>query len=162
MILNVFKNGAFPLTKQYQSGDIENWKEDEMDSVIIPEKTDDLLPSVKRKKKRKTEKEKVFKKVVKGKYDTYNNLDELLYKAEKYLEPHFIQKHFSFNTLGDTLGCLFKTKDIYKNETRISLIKNGLRDLKNEIKQMPKMEIIDKRPDVIVSLVEEILDANER
>ena len=114
------------------------------------------------KKKRKTEKEKVFKKVVKGKYDTYNDLDELLYKAEKYLEPHFIQKHFSFNTLGDMLGCLFKTKDIYKNETRISLIKNGLRDLKNEIKHMPKMEIIDKRPDVIVSLVEEILDANKR
>ena len=53
MILIVFKNGAFPLTKQYQSGDIEDWKEDEMDSVIIPEKTDDLLPSVKRKKKKK-------------------------------------------------------------------------------------------------------------
>ena len=57
---------------------------------------------------------------------------------------------------------LFRTKGTYKNAVRVSLIKAGLRDLKNEIKQAPKMEIIDKRPDMIVDLVKKILDANER
>ena len=59
MILIAFENGAFPLAKQYPSRDGgDDWKKDEMDSRhIIPEKADDLLPSVKRKK-RKTEKEK--------------------------------------------------------------------------------------------------------
>ena len=85
----------------------------------------------------------------------------MLYKAEKYLDPLLIQKHFSFNTLGDMLEYLFQTKGTYKNETRISLIKSGLRDLENKIKQMPKMEITDKRANLIVNLVEKILDVNE-
>ena len=71
-------------------------------------KSDELLPSVKRKKI-KTEKEKVLKKVVKSKYNAYNDLDELLDKAEKYLKPDLIQKHFNFNTLGGMLEYLFKT-----------------------------------------------------
>ena len=35
-------------------------------------------------KKRKTEIEKVLEKVVKSDYDTYNDLDEFLYKAREY------------------------------------------------------------------------------
>ena len=31
MILIAFKNGAFPLAKQYPSGNVEDWKEDELD-----------------------------------------------------------------------------------------------------------------------------------
>ena len=42
------------------------------------------------------------------------------------------------------------------------MIKAGLRDLKNEVKQIPKVEITDKIADVIVNLMEKILDANER
>ena len=65
-----------------------------MDSThIIPEKTDELLPSVKRRK-RKTEKEKVIKNIVRSKYDTYNDLDELLYKAREHLDSDLIQKTF--------------------------------------------------------------------
>ena len=70
-----------------------------MDSTdIIPKNSDKLLPSVTRRK-RKTEKEKVHKKVVKSKCGTYNDLDELLYKARKYLDSDLIQKHFNHNTL---------------------------------------------------------------
>ena len=65
MILIEFENGAFPLAKQYPSGNVDDWKEDEMNSAIIPEKTDYLLPSFKRKK-RKTGKEKVLKKYSKA------------------------------------------------------------------------------------------------
>ena len=44
MILIAFENGPFPLAKQYLSEDVGDWKEDEMDSAIIPEKTDEVLP----------------------------------------------------------------------------------------------------------------------
>ena len=49
---------------------------------IIPEKTDELLPSVKRRK-RKTEEEKVFEKVLKKEYHTIDELDELLFKIKR-------------------------------------------------------------------------------
>ena len=53
MILIAFENGVFPLAKQYPSGNVNDWKEDEMDSThIIPEKTDELLPLIKRRKKK--------------------------------------------------------------------------------------------------------------
>ena len=163
MILIAFENDAFSLAKQYPVKDSDHgWKEHELDSTyIIPGKTDELLSSVKRKKI-KTKKEEVLEEVVKSEYDTYNDLDKLFDKAEKYLDSDLIQKHFNFNTLGDMLEYLFKTKGTYKNSVRVSLIKAGLRDLKNEIKQMPRMEIIDNELDVIVNLVEKILDANER
>ena len=45
MILIAFENNVFPLPKQYPSGNVDDWKEDEMDSThIIPEKADELLP----------------------------------------------------------------------------------------------------------------------
>ena len=38
-----FENNAFPLPKQYPSENVDDWKEDEIDSTsIIPEKTDEL------------------------------------------------------------------------------------------------------------------------
>ena len=86
----------------------------------------------------------------------------MLYKAREYLDPDLIQKHFNYNTLEKMLETLFDTRDSYKNGVKVSLIKSGLRDLKNEIKQMSKNERNSKRPDAIVDLVEKVLDANER
>ena len=86
----------------------------------------------------------------------------MLDEAEECLDPRLIQKQLSFNTLGDILEYLFKTKGRYKNAVRVSLIKAGLKDLKNAIKQTPKIKITDKGTDVIVNLVEKILDTNER
>ena len=52
MILVAFENGVFPLPKQYPSENTDDWKENGMDSThIIPEESDELLPSVKRRKK---------------------------------------------------------------------------------------------------------------
>ena len=147
MILIAFENNLFPLPKQYPSGNVDDWKEDEMDSThIISEKTDELLPSVKRRKKK-------AEKVVKSKYDTYNDLDELLYKAREYLDSDLIQKHFRYNTLEKMPENLFNPRSTYKNGSIVSLINYGLKDSKNKIKQMSKDEIKSKRPDVIVNLV---------
>ena len=104
----------------------------------------------------------MLEKVVKSNYDTYNDLDKLLDEAKEYLDSNLIRKKFNFNTLGEKLNYLFKTKGNYKDLVRVSLIKAGLKDLKNEIKQMSRMEIFKNKPDEIVNLVEKILDANER
>ena len=53
MILIAFENDVFQLAKEYPSENVDDWKEDEMDSKhIILEKTDELLPSVKCRTKR--------------------------------------------------------------------------------------------------------------
>ena len=109
MILIAFENIVFPLAKQCPSENIGDWKKGEMDTAhIIPEESDKSLPSVKHRK-RKTEKEKVLKKVVKSKYDTSNNLDELLYKAREYLDSDLIKKYFNYNTLEKIIENLFDT-----------------------------------------------------
>ena len=129
---NIFtKLDVFPLAKQYPVKNSDHgWREDEIDSThIIPEKTDELLPSVKCEII-KTKKEEVLEKVVKSKYGTYNDLDKLLDEAEKYLGSDLIQKRFNFNTLVDILEYLFKTKGAHINLVRVSLIKAGLKDLK--------------------------------
>ena len=161
MSLIAFENNVFPLPKQYPSENIGDWKEDKMDSIrIISEETDELLPSVNRRK-RKTEKERELKNIVKSKYDTFNDLDELLYKTREYLDSDLIKKHFDCSTLKEMLENLFDTRGTYKNGVRVSLIKYGLRDLRNEIGQISENEIRNKRPDVIVNLVEKILDVDE-
>ena len=53
-------------------------------------------------------------------------------------------------------------KDTYKNEVKESFIKSGLRDLKNEIKQMSEYRIKGERADAIVNLIEKILDFIEQ
>ena len=65
MILIAFESNVFPLAKLYPSENVDDWKEDDVDSThIIPEKTEILLSSVKRRR-RKTDEEKVFEKVLK-------------------------------------------------------------------------------------------------
>ena len=104
----------------------------------------------------------MLEKVVKSEYDTYNDFDELLLKARGYLDSDLIQKHFNYNTLEEMLEYLFNARVTYKNGARVSVIKSGLKDLKNEIRQMSASEMNNRRPDVIVNLVQKILDANER
>ena len=134
------------LSNIHQDVNVNDWKENEMDSThIIPEKTDELLPSVKRKRK-KTKKENVLEKVVRSQYNTYNDLDELLYRAEKHLDSDLIQQYFSYNTFEEMLEYLFNIRGTYKNGARVSAIKSGFKDLKNEIRQMHASEINNRRP----------------
>ena len=55
MILIAFENDIFPLPKQYSS-DMDDWEEDEIDSLqFLPKKSDTSLPSFQRKEKIKKE-----------------------------------------------------------------------------------------------------------
>ena len=96
--------------------------------------------------------------MLKKEYHTTDELDESLFKIGRYLESDLIRKHFNYNILGEMRESLGNTKGAYKNKAKVSLIKSGLRYLKNEIKQMSKNEIESERPDTIIDLAEKILD----
>ena len=100
--------------------------------------------------------------MLKKEYHTIDELDELLFKIKRYLDSDLIRNNFNYNALGQMLESLDNTKGTYRNGVKVSLIKIGLRDLKNKIKQMSENEIKSERPDVIVNLVEKILDFNEQ
>ena len=60
----------------------------------------------------------MLEKVVKSRYDTYNDLDELLHKAREYLDSDLIRKHFNYNTLGKMLESLFNTRYTYEMKVK--------------------------------------------
>ena len=99
---------------------------------------------------------------VRSEYYTLDEFDDLLIKARRYLDSDLIQKHFNYNNLEEILEGLDNTKGIYVNGVRVILIKSGLKDLKNEIRQMSQDVIRGRRPDAIVNLVEKILDLNSQ
>ena len=102
----------------------------------------------------------MFEKVLKKEFHTIDELDKSLFKIKSYSEPDLIKKHFNSNTLGVMLEILDNTKSTGKNGVKVNLIKSGLKDFKNEIKQMSENKIKRERPDV--TLVEKIIDFNER
>ena len=70
------------------------------------------------------------------------------------------QKHFKFTKPSALLKELYRTKNKKENRKLVDLIKSGLRDLKDEIKEMSENEIEIERPDELVDLVQEILEFN--
>ena len=60
------------------------------------------------------------------------------------------------------LNHLYKTNDINNNSKLMSAIFSGIKDLKKEIKEIPKEERKTEKPDKIVKAVEEILKFNKQ
>ena len=58
------------------------------------------------------------------------------------------------------LKALYSTNNKRKNEKLVNLIKSGLSNLKNEIKEMPDNKI--EKPDLIIDIVEKILEFNRQ
>ena len=102
----------------------------------------------------KAEAEIVLANILISEYNTPDEVYDLLFQARRYLDSDLIQNHFNYNNLEEMLKGLYKTKG--------TLIKSGLRDLKNETRQMYADVIRSRRQDVIVNLVEKILDFNEQ
>ena len=57
---------------------------------------------------------------------------------------------------------LYEAKDKKRNNDLLNVIKSGLSDLKDEIKEMSEDEIKIEKPDKIVNLVKKILEFNEQ
>ena len=71
-------------------------------------------------------------------------------------------KHFNFQRPSDMLKNLYQINDKEKKNKLVNVINSGLKDLKEEIKEMPKEERETEKPDNIVKIVEEILKFNKQ
>ena len=66
-------------------------------------------------------------------------------------------KHFNFERPSDMLKNLYQVDDKEKKNKLVNVINSGLKDLKEEIKEMSEEEINTEKPDKIVEIVEDIL-----
>ena len=108
-------------------------------------------------------KDDIFKK--QEKEESEEELDEneffkYIENKSKGINYELLEKHFN-NVVPSVLEKkLFETKD--KNKNNIFVIRSGLRDLKNEIKKMPKEEIEIEKPDKMLEIVQEIFEFNKK
>ena len=89
-----------------------------------------------------------------------DDLDKMLLDKEKYLDPNLIEKYFFNSSLKKISEFLKHKKDTSYGKIEVALIKNKLKDLKTDIKVMPKNEVKNKKLDLLAGLVEKILDIN--
>ena len=57
---------------------------------------------------------------------------------------------------------LYRTNDKYKNKGLVHVIKSGLIDVKNEIKNISEEKKEIEKPNEIINIVEEILEVNKQ
>ena len=84
----------------------------------------------------------------------------MINKEETDLNNELLKKNFSFRRPSEMLKALYSTNNKRKNEKLVNLIKSGLSNLKNEIKEMPDNKI--EKPDPIIDIVEKILEFNRQ
>ena len=94
--------------------------------------------------------------------DDYKTLIKQIIDEETDINVDLLNKYFKFQKPSDMLVLLNKTNDTKKNNKLINLINSGLKDVKEEIKKMPKAEIHIEKPDKIENIVEKILKFNEQ
>ena len=73
-----------------------------------------------------------------------------------------LKKHFNLVVITALVKQLYETNNKNKNDKLVNLIKSGLSNLKDEITEMSKDEIENKKPDKTVEIAEEILDFNKK
>ena len=94
--------------------------------------------------------------------DDYKTLIKEIIDEETNINDDLFNKYFKFQRPSDMFMLLNKTNDTEKNNELVSLIKSGLKDLKEEIKKMSKAEIENEDPELIVEIAEKILQFNEQ
>ena len=100
-----------------------------------------------------------------GQEKTKADINEIIQRViveEIDLNEELFKKHFNFQRPSDMLMYLNKTKDKTKNIELVNVINSGLKDLKEEIKEMSEAEIEIEDPESIVKIVEKILNFNKQ
>ena len=165
MILIAFENDVFALPKQYPLENIGDWKEDEMDSThIIPEETDKLLPSVKRRR-RKTEEETVsdkHDKIQVSELEESDDLDKTITENHKIIDKKLFKKYFTYNSLGDMQENLYMTEGTILNKIIANSIRNGLDSFKKDALNMTIDRLSTEKPFKVVNTAARILDFNKQ
>ena len=91
-----------------------------------------------------------------------NEFNELINKEEPDIKSELFKKYFSFQRPIEMLKAVYTTKNRRKKEKLVNVIKSGLSDLKNEIKEMSDDVIEIEKPDKIVDIVEKVLEFNRQ
>ena len=92
---------------------------------------------------------------------TVNEFNRLIVEKEKRTNKELFKKRFKFQSLIDMQRELYK-KGTSKNKDLVNVIKNGLKDLKEEIEEMSKDENENEKPDETANLAEKILEFNNQ
>ena len=77
-------------------------------------------------------------------------------------QVELFNKHFHFKTPFTLLKKIYQTNDREEKNKLVSIINSGLKDLKEEAKEMTKLDKIIKDPDLIENIVKKILKVNEK
>ena len=96
---------------------------------------------------------------------TITDIDEFkkyITKKKAKINKELFNKHFYYQTPSALLKNLYKINDKEKNGLLVSVINNGLKDLKREITKMSEEEKKIEDPELVVKIVEEILKFNEQ
>ena len=109
-----------------------------------------------KQKKKKTEEESEKNKLEKIK-DGYKSFIKYIEDESKGSSYELFKKYFYSSVPSALVKQLYETKKKNNNYKLVSVIKSGLSDLKDEIKEMSKEEIENKKADKILKNIEEIL-----
>ena len=77
-------------------------------------------------------------------------------------QVELFNKHFRFKTPFTLLKKIYQTNDREEKNKVVSIINSGLKDLKEDAKEMTKLDKIIKDPDLIENIVKKILKVNEK
>ena len=93
--------------------------------------------------------------------DNYKNFIKYIEDESKGISYELFKKYFYSSVPSALVKQLYETKKKNNNYKLVSVIKSGLSDLKDEIKEMSKEEIENKKADKILKNIEEILHFNQ-
>ena len=110
------------------------------------------------KKEQQTSKKESLKEPTK---EDASNFNEWVNEKERGINHEIFQRHFKFQRSSDMLKFVYKTNNKKKNSELVNIIKSGLNDLKNEIKDMSEEEKEIEKSEII-DIVEEILNFNKQ
>ena len=91
-----------------------------------------------------------------------NTFNEWVIKQEAKINRELFNKHFHYQRPSASLKDLYKANDKEKNKLLVSVINNGLKDLKKEITKMSGDEKNIEKPDKILEIVDDILNFNQQ
>ena len=91
-----------------------------------------------------------------------SELNRQVVEKNKIINKELLKEYFRFQDLISMQIELYKTKNTGKKNKLVNVIKSGLRDFKEEIKDMGEEEKEIEQPNEIVDIVEKTLDFNKQ
>ena len=96
------------------------------------------------------------------KKDDLTRCSEWVNRKETEINHELFKNYFSFQRVSNMLKTVYTTNDKKKNNKLVNVIKSGLSDLKNEIKNMGEKEKEIEKLNEVIDVVEKILELNKQ